>query len=221
MLKLAKILSVLFHPVFNAFFNFFFFIMLTDTQGAALGFVITLFFLAVVLIPVFYTFAIIYTDNKHFEWSQLSNMAMLSRKKLLAYTIIYNVIFLLVIINLNEIFLGLYQPMFASVVMGFVLSMMAAFIFHLRNFKNSLHALTAAFFATFCFVFAWRIPGMEEVIGNKSNLFLIAGGVNSAILICVVWARLTLKAHTYKEILAGILIGILSPVLLSLLTYGL
>ncbi|MFM9945040.1 MAG: hypothetical protein ACKVQB_07370, partial [Bacteroidia bacterium] len=124
MLKLAKILSILFHPLFISFYNFLFFIMLTDAQGAVLGFLITLFFFAGVMIPLFYTFAIIYKDNRNFEWSQVSDMAMFSRKKMLVYTIIYNVVFLLFIINLHQTFLGNYKPMFASIIMGFVFSMM-------------------------------------------------------------------------------------------------
>ena len=220
MLKLASILSIVFHPLFIAFFNFLFFILLTDAQGATLGFVITLFFLAGVLIPVFYTFAIIYTDNKKVEWEQLSDMSMLSRKKLLAYTVIYNVIFLLFVINLNEAFLGSYKPMFASVIMGFVFSMMMAFIFHLLNIKNSLHALTAAFFTIFCLIFSWRIPGMETMENPNANLYLVFGSLNFIILASVAWARKHLNAHSNKEIIFGILIGILSPILLTLLTYG-
>lgn len=194
--------------------------MLTDAHGAALGFVITLFFLAGVMIPVFYTFAIVYNEKKQFEWSQVSDMSMLSRKKLLAYTIIYNVVFLLFIVNLNEAFLGNYKPMFASVVMGFVFSMMLAFILHLINIKISLHSLTIALFITFNFLFAWKIPGMENLENSHANLYLIAGIKNSLILGAVIWARKKLEAHTNKEILIGILIGILSPVLLTLLTYG-
>jgi len=221
MIKLANFLSVLFHPLFITFFNFLFFIFLTDATGPTLGFIITLFFLAVVLIPVFYTFAIIYTDNKYFEWSHLSNMAMLSRRKLLVYTIIYNVVFLLFLLSINEVFLGRFKPMFASVIMGFVLSMMIAFILHLKNFKNSLHALTIAFFGCFNLIFAWRVPGLENTLHNLNTYFLIAGVINMVLLVLVAWARLYLKAHNTKEIVVGILIGILSPLLLTLLAYGL
>ena len=220
MLKLARILSISFHPLFITFFNFLFFILLTDKHGAALGFVITLFFLAGVMIPVFYTFAIVYNEKKQFDWSQLSDMSMLSRKKLLAYTVIYNVVFLLFILNLNDAFLGIHKPMFASVLMGLVFSMMMAFVFHLLNIKNSLHALTAALFLTFCVIFSWEIPGQESLINNNSHLYLIFGGINLMVLGFVVWARKILKAHSVKEILFGILIGIISPVLLTLLAHG-
>ncbi len=194
--------------------------MLTDAHGAALGFVITLFFLATVMIPIFYTVAIIYKDNKNFEWSQVSEMSMDSRKKLLAYTIVYNVIFLLFVINLNEAFLGNYKAMFASAIMGVVFSMMMSFVLHLLNFKNSLHVLTVTLFATYCFIFSWKIPGIETMGNPNSSLYLYFGIFNLVVLLGVIWARLSLKAHSIKEILVGIFVGILSPVILTLLTYG-
>ena len=220
MLKISNFISIFFHPLFIAFYNFLFFISLIEAHGAALGFVITLFFLAGVMIPIFYTFAIVYNERKQFEWTQLSDMSMLSRKKLLAYSIIYNVIFLLFVINLNEAFLGQYKPMFASVLMGFIFLMMMAFVLYLMKIKISLHALTVAFFCAFCLIFSWKIPGIEGLENKNSNLYLIFGGINFMVLLAVVWARLKLKAHTNKEIVLGILIGIFSPVLLTLLTYG-
>jgi len=220
MTKFAKLLSIVFHPLFISFYNFFFFILLIDTKGAALGFVITLFFLGCVLIPIFYTLAIVYKDNKDFEWSQVSEMSMDSRKKLLVYTIIYNVIFLLFLISLNEAFLGIYKSMFAFVIMGVVLSMILSFISHLLNFKNSLHALTASLFVCYSFIFSWKIPSIENMENNFSNIFIISGVVNLIVLLSIIWSRLYLKAHTYKEIVVGILVGILSPILLTLLTYG-
>lgn len=197
-----------------------YFIFLTDAKGAALGFVITLFFLACVMIPIFYTVMIVYKENRDVEWEQFSDMSMLSRKKLLAYTIIYNVIFLLFVISLSHPFLGDYKPMFASVLMAFVFSMMLSFVLHLLNIKNSLHALNASFFLVYCLIFSWKIPGIESLENTKETLFLIFAGVNFISLIGVIWARLFTKAHTVKEIGYGLLVGILSPVILTLLTYG-
>ena len=221
MLKLAKILSISFHPLFISFYNFLFYIVLTDAKGASLGFVVTLFFLGLVMIPVFYTFYIVYSENKDFHWEQLSDMSMLSRKKMLVYTIIYQVLFLLAIISLNEVFLGNYKAMFASVIMGFVFSMVLAFAAHLLNVKNSLHSMTATFLLVFSLIFSWKIPGIEDLINLKASYFLALAGLNAIILLTLIWARLILKAHTFKEISYGILIGIFSPILLTLLTYGL
>lgn len=220
MIKFAKFFSVFFHPLFLTFYNFLYFIFLTDAKGAALGFVITLFFLACVMIPIFYTVMIVYKENRDVEWEQFSDMSMLSRKKLLAYTIIYNVIFLLFVISLSHPFLGDYKPMFASVLMAFVFSMMLSFVLHLLNIKNSLHALNASFFLVYCLIFSWKIPGIESLENTKETLFLIFAGVNFIALIGVIWARLFTKAHTVKEIGYGLLVGILSPVILTLLTYG-
>ncbi|MFM9945029.1 MAG: hypothetical protein ACKVQB_07315, partial [Bacteroidia bacterium] len=91
---------------------------------------------------------------------------------------------------------------------------------HLINIKNSLHALALAFFLTYNFIFSWKIPGLENLENVYSNLYLIAGLINLVVLVAVMWARKKLGAHSHKEIAIGILIGILSPVLLSLLTYG-
>jgi hypothetical protein len=220
MLKLAKILSIGFHPLFISFYNFLVFILLTEAKGAVLGFVVTLFFLGLVMIPVFYTFYIVYSENKDFHWEQLSDMSMLSRKKMMIYTIVYQVVFLLIIISLNEVFLGKYQAMFASIVMGFVFSMVLSLAAHLLQIKNSLHAMTASFLLTFCLIFSWKIPGIEEVINLKSHYFLMIASFNALLLVALVWSRYKLKAHTIKELAYGILIGIFSPVLLTLLTYG-
>ena len=220
MIKISNFVSIAFHPLFLAFYNFLFFILIGDAHGAALGFVITLFFLAGVMIPVFYTFAIIYNERKQFEWTQMSDMSMLSRKKLLAYSIIYNVLFLLFVLNLNDAFLGIYKPMFSSVLMGFIFLMMMSFILYLSKIKISLHALSVAFFFAFCLIFSWNVPGLSGLENKNSNLFLIFAGLNFIALVAVVWARLNLKAHTKNEIGLGILIGIFSPILLTLLTYA-
>ncbi len=220
MIKFAKFFSVFFHPLFLTFYNFLYFIFLTDAKGAVLGFLITLFFLAGVMIPVFYTVMIVYKENKDVEWRQFSDMSMLSRKKLLAYTIIYNVVFLLFVINLNKTFLGDFKPMMASVIMGFVFSMMLSFLLHLLNIKNSLHTLTASFFLTYCVIFSWEIPSIETMENPMTNMFLIFAGVNFIALIGIIWARYYTKAHSIKEIGFGLLVGILSPVILTLLTYG-
>jgi len=220
MIKTAKFLSIFFHPLFLSFFNFLFLLLLTPIKGAVLGFDITLFFLSIVVIPMFYTAAVIYNDNKEFSWAYLSDMAIHSRRKLLIYTVIYNLVVLLFVLNLNDIFFKTSKPMFASLIMGFVFSMILSFLMHLLNIKNSLHALTVAFYMCFGFIFAWKIPGMEDLIG-RSNLWYIGMGVVNFLILCsVVWARIFLKAHTVKEIVFGILIGILSPVVLTLLTYG-
>ena len=220
MIKVAKFFSVFFHPLFLTFYNFLYFIFLSDAKGAGLGFIITLFFLACVMIPIFYTVMVIYKENRDVEWEQFSDMSMLSRKKLLAYTIIYNVIFLLFVISLSPAFLGDFKPMFASVLMGFVFAMMLSFTLHLLNIKNSLHALNASFFLVYCLVFSWKIPGIESLENTRTSLFLIFGGVNFIALIGVIWARLYSKAHTIKEIAYGLFVGIISPVILTLLTYG-
>ncbi len=220
MIKVAKFFSVFFHPLFLTFYNFLYFIFLSDAKGAGLGFIITLFFLACVMIPIFYTVLVIYKENRDVEWEQFSDMSMLSRKKLLAYTIIYNVIFLLFVISLSPAFLGDFKPMFASVLMGFVFAMMLSFALHLLNIKNSLHALNASFFLVYCLVFSWKIPGIESLENTRTSLFLIFGGVNFIALIGVIWARLYSKAHTIKEIAYGLFVGIISPVILTLLTYG-
>jgi tetrahydromethanopterin S-methyltransferase subunit F len=147
-------------------------------------------------------------------------MGMSSRKKLLVYTIIYHVIFLLFVINLNEVFLGHHKPMFASVIMGFIFSMMLSFVLHLVNIKNSLHGLGAAFFVTFNVIFWWKVPGLELSLDHPQQSYFFASATNLIILTAVIWARLSLKAHKNSEMAYGIIIGILSPLLLTLLTYG-
>lgn len=169
---------------------------------------------------MFYTAAVVYNDNKEFQWSHLSEMAMHSRKRLLIYTIIYDIVFLLILLSLNEIFLGKYKPMFASMIMGFILSMILSLILHLRDIKNSLHSLTISMLLSFCFVFAWQVPGFEDIENTTSTRYIIIGIVNLIILVSVVWARLKLKAHTNKEVILGIIVGILSPIILTLLAYG-
>jgi len=220
MIKTVKFLSIFFHPLFVSFLNFLFLLLLSPIKGAVLGFDITLFFLCIVVIPMFYTAAVVYNDNKEFSWAYLSDMAIHSRRKLLIYTVIYNLLVLLFVLNLNPIFFKSYKPMFASIIMGFIFSMILSFLMHLLNHKNSLHALTVTFYMTFGFIFAWKIPGLE-IISDISNAWYLGMGIVNFLILCsVVWARIFLKAHTVKEIAFGILIGILSPVILTLLTYG-
>jgi len=220
MIKTAKFLSIFFHPLFLSFLNFLFLLLLTPIKGAVLGFDITLFFLSIVVIPMFYTAAVIYNDNKEFSWEYLTDMAIHSRRKLLIYTVIYSLLVLLFVLNLNVVFFQKTKPMFASIIMGYIFSMILSFLMHLLNHKNSIHALTVTFYMCFGFIFSWKIPGMEDIIGHSSIWYIGMGIVNFIILCSVVWARIFLKAHTVKEIVFGILIGILSPVVLTLLTYG-
>lgn len=220
MFKTAKIISIAAHPLFLSFYNFVFLILLIGAKGPVLGFLITLFFFAGVLIPVFYTFLVLFKDNKIFEWEHLTNMAIHSRQRILAYTVIYNVVFLLFIINLGPTFLGEYKAMFASIIMAFIFSMVLSFVSHLLKLKNSLHALSAAFFATFAAIFLWRIPDLTSVQNNFRVYLLILLTINIMALFLVSWSRLKLKMHSSREVLLGIFIGIISPLILTLLTYG-
>lgn len=218
--KTARLLSIFFHPLFHSFYNFLFLLLLAPLKGAVLGFDITLFFLCIVVIPMFYTAAVVYNDNKEFSWAYLSDMALISRKKLLIYTVIYNLTVLLVVINLNPVFFESYKPVFASLIMGYAFCMMMSFLLHLLNHKNSLHALTVSFFMAFGFLFTQWLPVQGIPVPDQGTWFFGMGFANLAVLAAVIWARLFTGAHTAKEIVMGLAVGIISPVLLTLLTYG-
>ena len=81
--------------------------------------------------------------------------------------------------------------------------------------------ILVTFLLAFCLIFSWKIPGIDDMVNLKTTYFLVFSGINAVLLIALIWARLSLKAHTVKEIAIGIFIGILSPVLLTLLSYGL
>jgi len=220
MLKFAKYFSIATQPLFVAFCNLLFLLLLTGKKGAVLGFDITLFFLSIVILPLFYTAAALYSDNKEFQWSHISEMVVNSRRKILVYTIFYSVIILLILLSLNVIFLGDFKPMFASVVMGFVFSLMLAFLLNLAKNSSSLHTLVIALFMCFGFIFSWEVPGINGLANPNYLAYLILGIVNAVILIGAVWAKLFTKTQSVTEVIFGIIIGILSPIVLTLLTYG-
>ena len=220
MLKFAKYFAIATQPLFVAFANFLFLLLLTGKKGAVLGFDVTLFFLSIVVLPLFYTAAALYSDNKEFQWSHVSEMVVNSRRKILIYSIFYSVIILLILLSLNVIFLGDFKPMFASVVMGFVFSMMLAFLLNLANNSSSLQTLVIALFMCFGFIFSWEVPGINGLIVTNSTAYLLMGIVNGLLLAGAVWAKLYTKSQSVKEVIFGIIIGIFSPIVLTLLTYG-
>lgn len=181
---------------------------------------ITFFFLTIVLLPTFITFSILYTDNRNFEWTALTNMQIGSRRKLLAWIIFYCLVVLLIVVSFNKVFLGDYKGLFATLIMGFVFAVVLSFLLHIKDIKNSLHTQTACLLATFCFIFSWRIPGLVYLANPNSTGFLIAGVVNVVVMLALIWTKTKLNPPTIKEIATGILVGILSPILLTLLTYG-
>ena len=186
-----------------------------------MGFMFMLLLFFVILIPVFYTFLIVYIDKKSFILNYFNEIEIEQRIKILAISILHYLAFLILVANLHYVFLGNYKAMISSIIMGMVLASFLSFIFHFFNFKSSLHVLTPSFFATFFVIFLWKIPGLDSINTLSEKFIYIAIATNLILMLTVSIARIHLKSHTWLEIAAGIFIGIISPLVLTLLSYGL
>lgn len=221
MTKTAKLASYIFHPVFLTFFNLIFILKSIGKQGPTMGFMFMLLLFFVILIPVFYTFLIVYIDKRSFKLNYFNEIEIEQRSKILAISVLHNLAFLIIVANLHYVFLGNYKTMISSIIMGMVLASLLSFIFHFFNFKSSLHVLSPSFFATFFVIFLWKIPGLDTINTLPEKFIYIAIIANLVFLAIVSIARISLKSHTWLEIAAGIFIGIISPLVLTLLSYGL
>ena len=221
MKKAAEVTSIIFHPVLVSFFNFLFILLNIGNHGAVVGFTLMLFLFFTILIPTFYTFLIVYLDKRNFNWIYFTEMEIEQRTKILAISVIHYLIFLFLVANLNFVFLGNYNAMICTLIMGMVVVSLLSFVSHFFNLKNSLHALSLSFFVTFYIIFLWQIPGLGELSSFNKNLLYTGAASNFLILIPVSISRIYLKSHDRLEIAAGIFIGIISPIVLTLLSYGL
>ncbi|MCC6722145.1 MAG: hypothetical protein IT243_08070 [Bacteroidia bacterium] len=220
MTKIAELISYIFHPVFITFFNFLYILLNIGNQGPVVGFTFMLFLFFIILIPVFFTFLIVYRDKKNFKLKYYDDIETDQRTKILAISILHYIIFLIIVANLHIVFLGYYKPMITSMIMGMVMSTILSFIFHFFNFKNSLHSLSPAFFSSFYIIFLWNIPGLDSLNTFAEHLLNIGIITNLIILIITSFARVMLKKHNWTEIAAGVFIGVICPLLLTLLSNG-
>lgn len=221
MTKTAVVLSYLFHPVSVSFLNIIFLLISIGNRGPVLGFTFMLSLFFLVLIPAFYTFLIIFLEKRNFKWSYFNEALIEQRTKILAISIIHYLAFLIIVANLNPVFLGYFKPMISTIIMGMVLVSLVSFLFHFYNVKSSLHTVSLSFFTTFYIIFLWQIPGLNSLETFDKSLFIKAATANFVILIPVSFSRYYLKSHDLTEITAGIFIGIICPIVLTLLSYGL
>ena len=220
MSKSSGIAGILLHPFFTGFYNMLFLLLITGIKGAVLGFMVTFFFLTGLLIPSLYMAATLYYAHRDFKWNNITSMAVGSELKLLIYHTIYQVVILLIIITLNEVFLGKFKSMFASVIMGTVITGMAMVILSLQKIRISFYAAALAFYTCFGVIFAWQVPGFETG-GAPSRVFFT--GMALANLLALILVYFMIKKENKpapSEYFKGVFIGVLGPVLLSLLNYA-
>lgn len=86
---------------------------------------------------------------------------------------------------------------------GVLISTIACFIFTLFKIKASIHMLAASGFFMFAIVLSLHFK--INVNGTIALMFILLGAIATS--------RLYLKAHTYPELIYGILIGIIPQLL--------
>lgn len=185
-----------------------------------MGFDITLFFLGIVVIPIFYISAVTYNQNIDIQWSSFFEQNTLSTQKILIYSVLYSLVFLIFILNLSEVFFERYKPMFAFLSIGITFSLVLAVLLSLLKKDTNLKILFPTFFALSCLLFSMKVPGLGDLNTKGMNFFHWMVLANFLIFILQIFMFQKNKDQDRKGLILGIGIGIISPITLYLLTYG-
>ena len=212
MTKLARIISILFHPLFILFYLLLILLLVNPyafnlTDPVDKGFVFISIFMLSIGLPLI---AIIMMRFVGF----VDSLEMKERTERIGPLIATSIFYLWLFINLKRV--AIIPPIFQSLVLGSVIAIFVAFF--INNFsKISLHALgVGGLLSGFMIIrkfwayhyFKLDLFGKNLSVGIDYLLILI-------VLICglVCFSRLYLKAHDKQDVYGGFVLGFLAQII--------
>ena len=212
MTKLARIISILFHPLFILFYLLLILLLVNPyafnlSDPVDKGFVFISIFMLSIGLPII---SIIMMRFVGF----IDSLEMKERTERIGPLIATSVFYLWLFINLKRV--AIIPPIFQSLVLGSVIALFIAFF--INNFsKISLHAIgVGGLLAGFIIIrkfwayhyFKIELLGKPYSVGIDFLLILI-------VLICglVCFSRLYLKAHKKQDVYGGFILGFLTQII--------
>ena len=194
--KLLKSISYIFHPLLMPIFAAWYYFRISPrfiAKEVVYGKLIALGILTVIL-PILVYF-LLRTLGK------VNSVYLKSTKERIYPLILYSAILLVVLQRLITPTLAVELYFFF---VGILISNMACLIMAITNFKVSLHMVGVS--SVFLFFVALSIHFSVNINGTLALTCVVMGAVATS--------RLHLRAHNYKELILGVLFGILPQILL-------
>ena len=212
MAKLARFISILFHPLFILFYLLLILLLVNPyafnlTDRVDKGFVFISIFMISIGLPLI---SIVMMRFVGF----VNTLEMQEKSERIGPLIATSIFYLWLFINLKRV--AIIPPIYQSLVLGSVIALFIAFF--INNFsKISLHAIgVGGLMAGFIIIRKlWAYHAFEiEILSNQYtvgiDLLMIL-----IVLVCglVCFARLYLKAHNREEVYGGFILGFISQII--------